>query len=127
MKVESKKLRKLRDNKRLSQQEIADFIGISQPTYCDWEKQDSDIKLENLIKLSEILETNLEDLAPETTTLKIFNNNNNKTQNNSFIGFELNIDGETMFRELIESYKAQIALLETRNKELEDKIRKLDK
>jgi transcriptional regulator with XRE-family HTH domain len=122
MRIESKKLRKLRDSKRLSQQEVADKIGVSQSTYCDWEKQDSEIKLENLIKLSETFEANLEDLAPETTTLNIYHNNNHKAGNNSVIGFEVKVDGEILFNELLTSYKAQISLLEKRVLELEGKI-----
>lgn len=110
MRIESKKLRKLRDSKRLTQQELAEMLNVSQPTYCEWEKTDSDIKLENIIKLSEIFEVELSELAPETTTFKIFNNNNNKNQNNSFIGFEVNI--EESYKDLIKSLKSQIKLLE---------------
>lgn len=117
MRIESKKLRKLRDSKRLTQQEVAARLNISQPAYCEWEKTDSDIKLENIIKLSEIFDVELNELAPETTTFKIFNNNNSKNQNNSFIGFEINV--EEHYKELILSLKSQIKLLE-------DKIQKLE-
>jgi transcriptional regulator with XRE-family HTH domain len=125
MLIQSKKLRKLRDSKRLSQQEIADKMGISQSLYCDWEKQDSELKLENVLKLSEIFEVELDEIAPESSTFKIFNNNNHKSQNHSVIGYEVSVDGEMLFKELIKSYKAQILLLEKRNKELEAQILKL--
>lgn len=119
MRIESKRLRKLRDNKKLTQQEVADMLGISQPAYCEWEKQDSDIKLENIIKLSEIFNVELDELAPETTIFKIFNNNNHKNQNNSFIGFEVNVD--SIYNDLIQSLKKQIELLEEKIKNLENK------
>lgn len=117
--IESKKLRKIRDSKRLTQQDVADRLGISQPAYCEWEKQDSDIKLENILKLSEIFNVDLNELAPETTTFKIFNNNNHENQNNSFIGFEVNVDN--IYNDLIISLKKQIELLEEKIKILENK------
>ena len=126
MLIQSKKLRKLRNSRHLSQQEIADKMGISQSLYCDWEKQDSELKLENIIKLSEILEVELGEIAPESSTFKIFNNNNHKTQNNSVIGYEVNVDGKMLFKELIESYKAQISLQEKRIAELEAKNKVLE-
>jgi transcriptional regulator with XRE-family HTH domain len=117
MRIESKKLRKLRDSRKLTQQEVSDRLGISQPAYCEWEKQDSDIKLENIIKLSEIFDVELNELAPETTTFKIFHNNNHKEQNNSFIGFEVNVDN--IYNDLVVSLKNQIELLEEKIRNLE--------
>jgi transcriptional regulator with XRE-family HTH domain len=119
MRIESKKLRQLRDRKRLTQQEVADKLGISQPAYCEWERQDSDIRLENIIKLSEVFDVELDELAPETTTFKIFNNNNHKDQNNSFIGFEVNVDN--VYMDLVHSLKKQIELLEEKINLLENK------
>jgi len=47
------KLHKLREKSRLSQQEVADFIGVSQNTYIRWESDLSTFKIEYLPKLAE--------------------------------------------------------------------------
>jgi len=47
------KLHKLREKSRLSQQEVADFIGVGQNTYSRWESDLSTFKIEYLPKLSE--------------------------------------------------------------------------
>ena len=47
------KLRKLRDDKKMSQSQIADMLGISQSAYNKWEADQAKPSSDNLLKLSE--------------------------------------------------------------------------
>jgi transcriptional regulator with XRE-family HTH domain len=46
--LDSTKLRKFRDDKQLTQEEIAFNLGVSQTTISEWEKKDTNVKLEHL-------------------------------------------------------------------------------
>ena len=48
-------LRVIRNKKNISQQEIADFLGIDRKTYVSWEAGTVDIKSSYLPKLAEFL------------------------------------------------------------------------
>lgn len=51
-----KHLRKKRNEKRFSQQEVADYLGISQRTYSNFESDKSTPSILQLKKISELLE-----------------------------------------------------------------------
>lgn len=52
----------LREAAGLSQQEVADQLGISQPSYALWERKTSAIRAEHVVKLAEVLGVKVEDL-----------------------------------------------------------------
>lgn len=60
MKIFGKRLREVRKNKGLKQQEIAEQIGIKQNSYSDWENGKTEPSFENLIKLADVLEVSLD-------------------------------------------------------------------
>jgi transcriptional regulator with XRE-family HTH domain len=123
--IQSAKLRKLRDGKRFSQQDVADKIGVSQSTYCEWEKKDSNVKLEQIIKLSEAFESEVEEFVGEPNTIKILNVHNPKNQNNAVIGYEVTVDSAQLYKDLIDSYKSQIEILKKSNEAHEATILEL--
>lgn len=94
-------LRQLRDKQRLSQQEVADFLDISQSTYSLWEGDKSTPQVEYLPKLAEILKVDIMELLPKDTSVKIVNNTDNKDY--SVNGFEIKIDGSQLFKALLDS------------------------
>ena len=57
-----KHLRKKRYEKKMSQQEIADFINVSQKTYSNFESDKSLPSILQLVNLSELLEFNFLEL-----------------------------------------------------------------
>ncbi|HIP47942.1 MAG TPA: XRE family transcriptional regulator [Lutibacter sp.] len=75
------KLRVKRDNKKLSQQEIADYLHISQRTYSNFESDKSEPSLTQLSKLAEVLEFNLLDMLQEQGL--VFNQSYNEFKDNS--------------------------------------------
>jgi transcriptional regulator with XRE-family HTH domain len=60
MTIFSKRLKKLRKNKGLKQQELAEILGIKRNTYSDWENGKTEPSFENLIKLVDLLEVSID-------------------------------------------------------------------
>lgn len=48
--------------KNITQQAMADRLGVHVSTYLNWEKKPGQITIENAIKISEILEVPLNDI-----------------------------------------------------------------
>ncbi|MDR6920198.1 helix-turn-helix transcriptional regulator [Chryseobacterium sp. 2987] len=68
------KLARLRKKKGYTQQEVADLLNISQPAYHKWETDLAKPAIENLLKISEVYEIDLNDLLEEVPTFNITNN-----------------------------------------------------
>lgn len=62
MSVFSDRLKELRKKNRLTQKELAEQIGIKQNSYSDWETGKNEPNLENIVKLSKILDTTTDEL-----------------------------------------------------------------
>jgi len=110
------KLHKLREKSRLSQQEVADFIGVSQNTYSRWESDLSTFKIEYLPKLANVFKVEPTELIPQGTTIKIINNHDNK--DTSVNGFEINLDARELYKDLLTSKNEVIRLLKEENDRL---------
>ena len=108
------KLRAKRDIKRLSQQEVAEKLHISQRTYSNIESNKSEPSLTQLSKLSEILDFNLLELLQEQGI--VFNQPNSEFKNNSG---NIVVNNNTLD-------KTRIKDLEEINQLLRDKIKKLE-
>jgi transcriptional regulator with XRE-family HTH domain len=68
-------LKKIRTNKtKLSQQEIADMLGLDRSTYINWENETSDIKSQYIPKLAEIFDIDIKDLFEDQKTSQVSNN-----------------------------------------------------
>ena len=111
------KLHKLREQNRLSQQEVADLIGVSQNTYSRWESDIITFKIEYLPKLAEVFKVEPTELIPQGTTVKIVNSGNQKIDN-SIVGFEINMDARELYRDLLASKDEVIRLLKEENDRL---------
>jgi transcriptional regulator with XRE-family HTH domain len=112
-------LRKLRDKRKLSQQQVADHLGVAQSTYWNWESDESHFRVEYLPKLAEILQIDANELLPEGSMVKIVNNNDNK--DNSVNAFAVKMDGRMLLEKLLTSLENQLALMEEKNKVLTEK------
>lgn len=53
-------IKRLRKNKGLKQQELAEILGIKRNTYSDWENGKTEPSFENLIKLADLFEVSLD-------------------------------------------------------------------
>lgn len=110
MKLDSIKLRKLREKSKLSQSDLAIQLDLSQTTICDWEKRDSDVKLEYILKLSDVLQSDISELTKDGTNLNIRHDVNSKVNNSSML--QINTESYLLQKDLINSLKKQVAFLE---------------
>ena len=62
-----KNLRKLRDGRNLSQQEVADFIGVERKTYMNWETDVSDVKDTYIPMLAAFFKVEIKDLFKDAS------------------------------------------------------------
>ncbi len=114
------KLKMLRERKKLSQQEIADFLDISQKTYSNIESDKSVPSLSHLAKLSELLDFNILDILKEQGIT--FNQTNCELKDNSGSYIVNNFS-----EKLIEQYETRLQEKEKIIKLLEEKIVMLKK
>ena len=63
-------LQKLRAEKNISQEQLADKIGVSRQSVSSWESGKSSPELDKLIALSELFEISLDELTGEISTKK---------------------------------------------------------
>lgn len=56
----SKRLKKIRQEHKLTQIELANMLGISQKSYSHWETQKTEPNYENLVKLADLFEVSLD-------------------------------------------------------------------
>lgn len=103
--LDSVKLRKFRETQKMSQAEFADSIDVSQTTICEWEKKDTDIKLEYFLKLHEVFGENILELNKSGTYININNKNTNKTESDTILGLDIKKDTFQLQKEHIETLK----------------------
>ena len=63
-------IKRLRKNKGLKQQEIADILGVKRNTYSDWENGKTEPKLGNVVKLAHVFGTTTDELLGQTVYSK---------------------------------------------------------
>ncbi len=111
------KLKKLRENKRVSQQEVADFLEISQRTYSNFESDKSKPSIDQLSKLSELLDFDLLELLQEQGIT--FNQKNKNGSNNAIVKNEYPEQLVTQYEFRISELKELITLLKDKITSLE--------
>ena len=104
------KLRNLRDERKLSQLQVSDFVGVSQPTLNNWEQDLSSPKVKHLPKLAEILEVDIADVAQEGTVLKIMDNSQQTNHDQAVVGFEINMQDPKLLEELLNTQRELLAM-----------------
>ncbi|HIP34065.1 MAG TPA: XRE family transcriptional regulator [Bacteroidia bacterium] len=98
MKIGSK-LKRIRESKRFSQQEIANMLDISQKTYSNIESDKTKPTIPQLSKLSEFLDFDLLELLQKQGIT--FNQKNEKGSNNGIVN-------QSFPNELIEQYEERL-------------------
>lgn len=59
------KIRSIRRRKKISQEKLADMIGVSRTTVLQWESGKTNLTMPNMYKLSEALDINVGDIMPD--------------------------------------------------------------
>ena len=70
-KMFSQNLQKLRASKNISQEQLADKIGVSRQSVSAWESGKSSPELEKLVAISNLFNVSLDELTGEISTKKI--------------------------------------------------------
>lgn len=70
MSVFGDNIKRLRKNKGLKQQELAEILGIKRNTYSDWENGKTEPKLGNVVKLAHVFGTTTDELLGQTVYSK---------------------------------------------------------
>lgn len=60
MKVFSERLKELRKEKQLTQQELAEILGVKRNTYSDWENGKSEPNYKKLVKIADFFGVSLD-------------------------------------------------------------------
>ena len=71
MAIFTKRLKELRQKNNLTQKELSDILGISQGSYANWENGKREPSLDNVVKLSKILDTTTDELLGQTVYSKL--------------------------------------------------------
>jgi len=101
----SDNLRKIRNKKNISQQEIADYLDIDRKTYVSWEAGMADIKSSYIPKLAEFLHVEINDLFREKSADIVINQQNSDNKENSINGIVLLLTDKESVNQLIEVMK----------------------
>lgn len=114
-------IKRIRKQKGLSHENIADELNISQAAYSKLENKETKLTLERLYKISEILETKVGDIL-ELKPTNVFNQNNN--DNGTFIGKQ---EIQNLYEENKEKSEKIISLYESIIQEKNTQIENLKK
>lgn len=117
------KIRKIRELKNLTQEHVAQKLGIAQNSYSRYENPETDIKPDFLKQIAEILEVTPEQIHGFDES-QIFNNHG--TMENS-VGFATNANYYSIDPKIEKLYEDQIALLKEQNELLKAQIAELKK
>lgn len=112
------KIRKLRELKGLSQENMADALGMSVTGYGNIERNESDIKIEKLQEVSEVLGVNIEDIITFDEKVVFYNYDNTKIENQ--------IGNYNFPEEVKKLYEDKVLLLEDKVMYLTEKLTLLE-
>jgi len=119
----NEKIRLIRETKGLTQEQVAEKIGISASVYGDIERGENDPKLSKLQKIAEFFEISSSELLDLTDKTVLNINFKHKNKGNSkysvFVSSDSDIEKQQLINEMqqkeIENLKKQIAQLEEIN------------
>jgi|694.fasta_scaffold06118_2 transcriptional regulator with XRE-family HTH domain len=86
------KIKQMRELKGFSQENMANELGLTQPSYARLEKEDDRISITRLIQISNVLETTVSELINEKAA-KVINQQNSENPNAS-VDVVINADKE---------------------------------
>ncbi|MBL86193.1 MAG: hypothetical protein CMO82_06000 [Winogradskyella sp.] len=119
-------IKKHREIKRLSQQEVADILNISQATYSNIESNKSDLTFSQLQQLSELFDFDLLEFMQKQGVYIHQNDFKDHSIGNKFIAQQLSQDVKVHYDARIKSLEAQIESQKEINDLLREKLKHLE-
>lgn len=115
------KLARLRERKGYSQQQVADLLKVSQPTYHKWESDSSKPGIESAVKLCKVFDVEIYDLLEDGNT--IISDNTFESCTSNVIGNAynpvFNINSPEIVESILKNQQDLTRLMETQNKLIE--------
>lgn len=105
-------IRKVREEKGLSQDYMAAQLDISQASYARIENEETKITVARLYKIAEVLKTDITDFFNGSKLNIQTQNNNEGSYGNGYVQ-NLHIENKEVYEKLIKSKDEQIALLKS--------------
>lgn len=96
------KLHKIREERKLSQADMAEMLSISAATYSRLERNETSVELENLVSLSKKLNIPIQEFLPETLSI---NNNTENGQGQVIFGNNYYYANSQIHQELTDEIK----------------------
>jgi len=100
-----KNLKVIRIKNNVSQQEVADFVGVDRKTYVSWEAETAGIKSVYIPKLAEFLHVGINDLFSEKSRDIIINQNNTENKDSSINGIIVLLNDKDSMNQIVEVLK----------------------
>jgi len=91
----------IRNRNNVSQQEVADFLGIDRKTYASWEAGTVGVKSSYIPKLAEFLHVEISDLFREKTGDTVINQHNTDNKDSSVNGIVLILTDKESVNQLV--------------------------
>lgn len=98
-------LRTIRTKNNMSQQEVADFVGVDRKTYISWEAGTSDVKGIYIPKLAEFLHVDINDLFKEKSRDIVITQHNTESKDGSINGIIIVLNDKDTMNQLVETIK----------------------
>lgn len=114
----NEKIRLIRETKGLTQEQVAEKLGISPTAYGDFERGGNDPRLSKLQKIAEILEISLPDLI-DTSDKGTLNINFKNKQRDVYFGCSTELEKQQLIIELKEK---ELAMKDRENENLREII-----
>ncbi len=98
-----KKIKKLRESRGITQQRLAEMLGLSRPTISQIEKNERDISVEELFKLSKIFNVSVEQLLALEKEPRVIIKESKKQKKNKKTQIRVNVPQKNLkkFKEVL--------------------------
>lgn len=106
------KLRSMRQQRNLSQTQVAAELDVSQTAYNKWESDLTKPGIDNLLKISEFYETDIYDLLNDSQSDTFSNNSYDNSLNSSQYITRMSTVNNYFSEKLMEQYESRIKDLE---------------
>ena len=102
-----KNLIKLRNEKKVSQQKVAEYLGVGRSTYTGWEAK-GNFKSDDLQKLADYFEVDISELFKEDVLQIVINQNSTDNKDNSVNGIVILLNDKKVFDEILKTIRGQV-------------------
>ena len=102
-------LRKLRERKNISQQYVADYVGVERKTYINWETGESDVKSKFIPMLADLFNVEIGDLYQGKSSEVFITQNNSDNKDNSANGIVIILNDKKAINELVNMIKQKFS------------------